>query len=393
MVTDQIKLRQCLLNLLSNANKFTEQGTVTLAVRRETREDADWMVFEVRDTGIGMTEAQLARLFQPFTQADNSISRKYGGTGLGLALTRQFCEMMRGRIRAESVVGVGSTFTMELPCSIPRAAGRALPVSPAAGLGVHPSPAPRSGCVLAIDDDPAVHRLLEHALRESGYEIAFARNGREGLELARKLRPAVITLDVIMPEMDGWMTLSLLKADPDLSHIPVIMLTMSPEQDFGFAVGVAEFLRKPIDRDRLLQTLRRYHRGSAGQPVLVVEDEPTMREMLRRMLEQAGWEVLECPNGAAALETLATQRPAVIVLDLMMPVMDGFQFLAELARHESWREIPVVVVSAKELTAEERQRLDGHVEQILQKGSFRRDDLLREVQDTVRRCIDAAADI
>ncbi|MCI0537031.1 MAG: response regulator [Verrucomicrobiales bacterium] len=389
MQTDMVKLRQCLLNLLSNANKFTERGTITLSVNRTTRAGIDWMIFGVRDTGIGMTEAQRQQLFQAFAQADSSIARKYGGTGLGLALTKQFCEMLGGNIQVESSVGCGSTFTLELPCSLPKCRPQA--VSSSLVPSARPEAAVRrNGCILVIDDDPAMHKILADALQDQGHQLAFASNGMEGLELARKLRPAVITLDVIMPQMDGWMTLSLLKADPELATVPVVMLTMSPQREFGFAMGVTEYLRKPVERDRLLTVLRQYHLQVSDE-ILIVEDDPAMREILRRTVEETGHSVSEAENGAVALQVLGERLPSVIILDLMMPVMDGFEFLAELRRHEKWHTIPIVVVSAKDLTDAERAALQGRVQQILQKRSLGREELVREVQETVKLCLSTLA--
>ena len=240
------------------------------------------------------------------------------------------------------------------------------------------------GYILIIDDDPAVHQLLADALRSAGYPLKFASSGAEGLRLAKELHPAVITLDVLMPDLDGWVVLSLLKADPDLANIPVIMLTVRADQDFGFAMGVADYLQKPIDRERLVAILKKYLGQRSSNHVLVVEDEPAMRELLCRMLDNQQWTVAEAENGLDALESITHRKPAVIILDLKMPVMDGFQMIAELRKHEDWRKIPIVVVSAKELTPEDRERLQGHVLKILQKGDFSRDELMREVQQTVK---------
>ena len=380
MQADRIKVRQCLLNLLSNASKFTDKGVITLAANRAAKNGSDWLTFSIRDTGIGMTAEQMSKLFRAFTQADDSTSRKYGGTGLGLALTKRFCQMMGGDVRVESEPGKGSTFTIELPVVAAKSA---------AGVRVAPEPpeiAPKgaSDCILIIDDDPAVHQLLADALRSEGYALKFAPNGSEGLRLAKELRPAVITLDVLMPEMDGWVVLALLKDDPDLANIPVIMLTVRADQDFGFAMGVADYLQKPIDRNRLVGVLKKYHRQRPASRVLVVEDDPAMREMLCRMLENKDWTVTQAENGLAALESITHSQPSLIILDLKMPVMDGFEMIAELHKHEDWRKIPVVVVSAKELTSEDRARLQGHVQKILQKGDFGREELMREVQQTVK---------
>jgi signal transduction histidine kinase/CheY-like chemotaxis protein len=380
MQADRIKVRQCLLNLLSNASKFTERGVITLSANRASKSGLDWLTFRVRDTGIGMSAEQMAKLFRAFTQADDSTSRRYGGTGLGLALTKRFCQMMGGDVSAQSDPGKGSTFTIELPAvaATPSTTIR-LAQAPAA-----PAPQGSSDFILIIDDDPAVHHLLEDALRPEGYTLKFASNGVEGLQLAKELRPAVITLDVLMPEMDGWVVLALLKDDPQLAAIPVIMLTVRADQDFGFAMGVADYLQKPIDRDRLIAVLRKYHRLRPSNRILVVEDDPAMREMLCRMLGNKEWSVAEAENGLAALESITHCQPSLIILDLKMPVMDGFQMIAELHKHEDWRKIPVVVVSAKELTSEDRERLQGHVQKILQKGAFSREDLMREVQQTVK---------
>jgi signal transduction histidine kinase/CheY-like chemotaxis protein len=380
MQADRIKVRQCLLNLVSNAGKFTEEGLITLSVSRAARDGTDWAVFRVSDTGIGMTPAQIGKLFRAFTQADDSTSRRYGGTGLGLALTKRFCQMMGGDVSVISEPGRGSTFTIELPFNAPKPTSALMVPAPAA-----PAASRTSGnCILVIDDDPAVHRLLADALGLEGYELKFALSGKEGLRLAKELRPVVITLDVIMPEMDGWVVLALLKADPELATIPVIMLTVRADQDFGFAMGVADYLQKPIDRDRLIGVLKKYCRRHRKNEVLVVDDDPKMREMLCQMLDSKDWTVEQAENGLVALQEIARRQPSLIVLDLRMPVMDGFEMIGELSKHEDWRRIPVVVVSAMELTAEDRQRLHGHVQKVLEKGNFSRDKLMLEVQETVK---------
>ncbi len=378
MQADRIKVRQCLLNLLSNAGKFTEKGVITLAVNREPKKGSDWLLFRVSDTGIGMTPEQMAKLFRAFTQGDDSTSRRYGGTGLGLALTRKFCQMMGGDVYVSSEPGKGSTFTIELPAVSSKKTSTIIPTLPAV------VPRSSNGSILVIDDDPAVHQLIADALKTEGFTLKFASNGREGLRLAKELRPAVITLDVLMPEMDGWVVLSLLKDDPDLANIPVVMLTVRADQDFGFAMGVADYLQKPIDRDRFISVLKKYNRPQPANHVLVVEDDPAMRELLCRILGNKDWTVAEAENGLAALESITRRQPSMIVLDLKMPVMDGFEMIAELHKHEDWRKIPVLVVSAKELTPDDRLRLQGHVQKILQKGDWGREELMREIQQTVK---------
>jgi len=379
---DPIRVRQCLLNLLSNANKFTEKGTVTLEARRFRKDNDDWLAMQVSDTGIGMSSEQLGKLFRAFSQADASTARKYGGTGLGLALTRHLCQMMGGDVRVESEPGKGSTFTIELPVGEPAKAASAAPST--ASIPSTPSAATK-GCILVIDDDPQVHRLLSQTIAPEGYRLEFASSGQEGLEKARALKPNVITLDVLMPGMDGWTVLSLLKEEPDLRQIPVIMLSVRPDTDFAFSMGVADYIQKPIEKPRLLSALAKCQPHEAGEGVLIVEDDPNMRDLMKRMLEEEHLSVREAANGREALQRLAEQRPALIILDLLMPVMDGFEFVEELQKNEAWRNIPVVVVSAKEMRQEDREQLRGVVTQILQKGSFTKDRLLAEVRQVVAK--------
>ena len=204
--------------------------------------------------------------------------------------------------------------------------------------------------MLVIDDDPTVHDLVQRFLNKEGLKMIGARSGEEGIRLAKELHPAVITLDVLMPGIDGWAVLTALKADPALSEIPVIMLTIMDEKQMGYALGAADYLTKPIDWERLAAVLQRYECARPPCPVLVVEDDPVMREMLRRRLEKEGWKVIEAENGRVALERMAERQPELILLDLMMPEMDGFQFLDEVRRQEDWHPIPVIVITAKELS-------------------------------------------
>ncbi len=365
---DLTKVRQMLLNLLSNACKFAEHGTITLDVERGPgAEGVDEVRFRVTDSGIGMTPAQTARLFEAFSQAESSTSKKYGGTGLGLAITRQFARMMGGDVTVESEPGRGSAFTIRLPARAPAAA------EPAATAG-----AGRAGTVIVIDDSEQARELIRRFLVDDGFRVIEAASGEAGLALARREPPDAITLDVLMPGMDGWAVLAALKADPVLAGVPVIMLTMVDDRNLGLALGATDFMTKPLDRDRLRALLARYRRHGAGD-VLVVEDDLPTRELLRRQLEADGWAVTEAENGRAGLAAVERAVPSLILLDLMMPVMDGCQFAAELRKREAWRGIPVVVITAKDLTADERRALNGDVQGVLQKGAFGREELLREI--------------
>jgi PAS domain S-box-containing protein len=398
MRADLTKTRQILFNLLSNATKFTENGTVTLSVSHkpglidaiETLDTVSpsvsgLIIFKVIDTGIGMAPAQLETLFSAFTQADASTTRRYGGTGLGLAITRYFCRMMGGDITVESKQGEGSVFTAWLPVQV---------MEPQNQLTLLSSPLflsdPEGGMstpnhfrtILVIDDDKTTHDLLYRHLTKEGFQVRAAFNGETGLRLAKSLKPAVITLDVMMSGMDGWTVLNRLQADPELANIPVIMLTIVNEKNMGYALGASDYLTKPIDRNRLIAVLRKYSNGQVNS-VLLVEDEAIVRDMVSRTLQKEGWWVIEAENGWLALEQLEQNQPRVIVLDLMMPEMDGFQFLTKLRENNLWRTIPVVVVTAMDLSLEERKRLEGYVHHILQKGAYSRDELLREVRDLV----------
>jgi len=380
---DLTKVRQSLLNLLSNASKFTQRGTISLHVARETVDGIAWVAFRVSDTGIGMTPEQMARLFQAFSQAESSTARQYGGAGLGLAITKRFCQMMGGDISVESEVGQGSTFTIKLPAEVSDA--KAQPAPPAEPK----SEALLEGTstVLVIDDDPAVRELLQRFLSKEGFQVASASGSEEGLRLAKELHPAAITLYVLMPGMDGWAVLTALKADPDLADIPVVLLTIVDNKNLGYELGASDYLTKPVDRDRLVAILNKYRGEDPSRPVLVVEDDAATREMLRRALEKEGWAVSEAEHGRAALARIAERRPALILLDLMVPEMDGFQFVEEWRQHEAWRSIPIIVITAKDLTAEDCLRLNGYVEQILQKGAYSREALLAEVRHLVATCV------
>jgi signal transduction histidine kinase/CheY-like chemotaxis protein len=386
MRADLTKVRQSLLNLLSNAFKFTKEGTVTLKVARAPESDGrEFVTFRVTDSGIGMTPAQQAKLFQPFTQADASTTRQFGGTGLGLVITRKFCELMGGRISVESEPGRGSTFTITLPADVrdPKAP-RVEAVAPDL-----PAPPPaEASTVLVVDDDPAARELLQRTLTKAGFRVECAADGDEGLKQARALRPDAITLDVMMPGRDGWATLAALKSDPELADIPVVMLTIVDERNKGYALGAADYMTKPIDREQLLAILGKYRRADSGAcAALVVEDDAVTRALLARLLAQEGWQVREAADGRAALAEVAHQTPHLILLDLMMPEMDGFEFVEELYRRRGRAHIPIVVITAKDITAEDRLRLSGYVEKILEKGDYSREDLLGEIKDMVQTCV------
>ncbi|MBF0557481.1 MAG: response regulator [Nitrospirae bacterium] len=380
---DLTKIRQALFNLLSNACKFTKHGSVTLEVSRLPGQDdsADLIEFTVRDTGIGMTQEQKMKLFQAFTQGDASTTRQFGGTGLGLCISRHFCQLMGGDITVESEPGKGSSFTIKIPAEVSLETGKELE-KVVEQEGVIPW-GKGTNSILIIDDDPKARDLLTRSLTREKYSVACASGGEEGLKLARQLHPDVIVLDVLMPMMDGWTVLSAIKADPDIADIPVIMISVLDEENMGFALGASDYLTKPIDRDRMLTVLKKYMHGDKAGSILVVEDDVITRDMMTRMLEKEGWSVSTAQNGRVGLEQAAAVQPALILLDLMMPEMDGFQFVEELRSRADLRSIPVVVVTAKDLTQEDRERLEGYVKLIVQKGAYNREDLLCELHKLV----------
>ena len=378
---DLTKLRQSLLNLLSNAAKFTHGSVVILKAERVSHEGADWITLSVRDSGIGIAADKIDRVFEEFGQADETTSRDYGGTGLGLPISRRFCQMLGGDLTVESEQGLGSTFTIRVPAALPGTVARARTVAQEqpARTSAELAAIRKTGegrTVLVIDDDAEAREIVERLLRSDDFMVVTASTGEEGLRLAHALEPAVITLDVMMPDMDGWAVLRALKADPVLRDIPVVMLTMLDDKTKGYSLGATDYLVKPVDREQLRNVLARYYAPEAPCAALLVDDDAAVREMVSHILSANGWEVEEAEDGRAALERMATFRPTLILLDLMMPVMDGFDFLVELHARPEWRDIPVVVLTSKDLTAEDRRMLSGRVEQVFEKDSWSHEQLV-----------------
>ncbi len=387
MRADLTKVRQALFNLLSNASKFTEHGTITLQAERETGSGGTgWIVLSVQDTGIGMSCEQLGRMFQAFSQADASTVRKYGGTGLGLAITRHFCRLMGGDVTVASEPGKGSTFTIRLPAEI-REPGKEPDEKPVPALDRLPK---EGNTVFVVDDDPSARDLLKRFLNKEGFHVECAANGAEALANVKRLRPTVITLDVMMPGMDGWSVLTKLKEDPDTANIPVVILTIVDDKHFGHALGATEYLTKPVDRDRLSAIIHKLRQPTAPGRVLVVDDDADVRELLVRTMQREGWSSVTAGDGREALDIVAAQMPDLILLDLTMPRMDGFEFVAELRKRQEWRAISIVVVTGKSLTSEDRRMLEGHVQKVLLKGDFSHEHLLNELREIVGECVQRA---
>jgi len=373
--SDFTKLRQILLNLLSNAIKFTSNGIISFEVKREYTEQGEVLEFKVADNGIGITPEQKEKLFQIFMQADASTTRKYGGTGLGLAITYQFVQMLHGTIVVESVYGEGSTFTVRVPAYLDHGVFGSRDMT-----CMSPVPESKLGHVLVIDDDADACFLLRSYLERIGYEVSTASTGEKGLALARELKPDAITLDVMMPEMDGWTVLSRLKSDPELAEIPVLVLSMVDEKTVGYSLGATDYLNKPISRDQLAAVLQKHHIGKKISDILVVEDDNATREVLIRMLSNMNYHIEQANNGITALHLMQTCRPDLVILDLMMPEMDGFEFVRQMRKQPEWLDIPVLVLTAKDITLADRLSLAGNVKKIFQKGSYQRNQFLAEIR-------------
>ncbi|MDA1082308.1 MAG: response regulator [Gemmatimonadetes bacterium] len=377
---DQMKVRQMLLNLVSNASKFTKDGVVALSVDREVvLKGQDVFVFRVRDTGIGMSPEQLSRLFQPFMQAESSTTKRFGGTGLGLAITKHLAEMMSGTVTVESELGRGTTFTLRLPNS-PLSQDQA---TDSTGV-VSESSNANAATVLVIDDEPSARDMISRMLIKDGYRVVTAANGNEGLRIAAEVNPDVITLDIMMPGMDGWAVLSRLKADPVLAAIPVVVATIIDDRNLSVSLGAAGYITKPIDRELLSEVVRRVRSTPGLKNVLIVEDDADARKLMRRLFEKEGWSVAEAENGSVALAAIESSPPSMVLLDLMMPVMDGFEFIEQLRKRSPGRDIPVVVHTAKDLTDQDRQRLRGSVDNVLQKGGHT-NEVVKEVWQALER--------
>jgi signal transduction histidine kinase/DNA-binding response OmpR family regulator len=374
--TDLIKARQVVLNLLSNAAKFTERGAIALSARRATRNETAGIELTVADTGRGIPREQLGNLFQPFQQGDHRNDGKFSGTGLGLALSRRFCQMMGGDVWVVSTPGVGSVFTVFLAGSVAEGQN---PESKTPGSLKIPNKKPVS--VLIIDDDATARDLMRRNLAREGISATTAASGPEGLRMARELRPALILLDVMMPQMDGWTVLTTLKSDPDLRNIAVVMVSMFDSQELGFMLGASDYLVKPVTREQLHALLGRVPFHSPASPVLLIENDPDVRKPLKAMLEREGWEVIEAANGKDGLDKLERVTPDLIVLNAITPEIDSFTFNDVVRRNPNWSRIPIIILTAKDEAAAKIDELNKQIQRVLKGRTCDPDQFVSQVKN------------
>lgn len=396
MRADAMRVRQVLLNLISNSCKFTEEGKIILAVERFVSNEAEWIKFSVSDTGVGIKPEQMGKIFNEFTQADASTTRKYGGTGLGLPISRRLCVMMGGDIQVQSQYGKGATFIVIVPSGIPLgeedglssrnvdadAARHTRQLSSQSEALAKPEIRESANIVLVIDDEPVTLELMLKFLGKEGFHLVTASNADTGIQMAKDFMPALIIVNAMM-KPDGWAVLKTLQSRSDLNQIPVIAFSQASEREKALSMGAVECLVKPVDWDFLMALLTRYGVSRLPTTVLLVEDDAISREMMSRILTREGLTVVSAVNGLATLECVRKERPRMILLDLKMPEMDGFELIAELRKNKEWASIPIVVLTAMELNREDYLRLSEAKVVVFQKGTCSKNELLEEVRKSV----------
>jgi signal transduction histidine kinase/CheY-like chemotaxis protein len=387
VVADEGKLKQMVLNLVSNAIKFTpEGGTVTIAATRTAKR----IEIAVSDTGIGIAEEDIQRIFREFQQVDSGVNRKQQGTGLGLALTRSFAVLHGGEVRAESVLGKGSRFTIDLPID-----GGGARSSKAANQAVVKAVGDASRpLVLVVEDDPASAELLARQIERAGFRTENARTGTEAMAMAKQLKPVAITLDILLPDQDGWAVLTQLKRDDATSDTPVIVVSVVDNPELGKALGALDYFVKPVEARVLINRLSNFNfqhkSGDRKTRVLVVDDEEANRDWLKEVLEPAGFEVTLATGGQMAIDMAKASKPDLIMLDLLMPGVNGFDVVEALSAVPATRAIPIMVLTAKNLTVADIAQLNGHVSTILKRGSTGAVDLLGQLQTVMnKRAVEA----
>ncbi len=380
---DQMRIRQVLLNLVSNAAKFTEEGSITVAAETIFDEQGRRLVrISVIDTGPGISEEDQKKLFQPFSQVDASLTRKVGGSGLGLSISQALVHMHEGEIGLESEVGVGSTFHFSIPTW-----EQPQPQPPAGGAEAD-AVRDEGRLLLAIDDDLNVIQLYERYLQGEGWRLVALTDPAQAVEKARQLKPQAITLDIMMPGHSGWDVLQALKSDPETRDIPILVCSIVEDSERGFRLGAADYLVKPILPEDLRQALERLsqQQGRSLRRILIIDDNPDDLRLMDKLLgQEGGFQTILADDGPSGLQALEDNPPDAILLDLFMPEMDGFAVLEALQANPQWRSIPVLLLTGGDLTPQQRQKLDEFGLQLLQKNSLSREEILQHLQKELKR--------
>ena len=374
---DETRLRQCVVNLIGNAVKFTENGTVTVKIDKAGSGKNERLVISVKDTGIGMTQEQQQKIFEDFTQADEETTAKFGGTGLGLTITKNLVSMMKGTVSVTSEIDKGSVFILDLPRFLDTS-DEIEEISPEIKGNEGP-------LVLIIDDDLNTHDLAGRILLQNDFRLIGATNGKKGIELAKKENPDLILLDIMMPEKDGWQVLEEIKAEASLANIPVLIISVLEEEKTAVALGARSFVSKPIDKQVLLDSIKKLGIQVSQASVMIVDDDEQIRELAKRILEPEGVNLIEAKNGQEALNQL-DKSPDLIILDLDMPVMNGFEFIQNISVNETSKDIPIIVFSGMELTKADLEKLDTQTQGVITKDNVKSSELLLEaINKTLRQ--------
>lgn len=386
---DERKVKQILFNLLSNAVKFTPaRGKVGIVASQH----AEAVHIAVWDTGIGIAPEDQPRIFDEFQQVGHGLAGKTEGTGLGLTLTKKFVELHGGTLQVESTPGHGSTFTFTLPYRVPESQETVALYDDQSRAPHRPS-GQAGPLVLVIEDDPKAADLLRIYLHEAGYTVEVAHDGEVGLQKAKQLAPVAVILDVLLPQVDGWAFLSQIKAEPATRGIPVVITSIVDQKGKGFALGAAEYLIKPVHKGELLKTLAAFRHVACarteGARILVIDDDPRSVDLIAVALEPEGWQVLRAYDGDAGIALAEREQPALIILDILMPEMDGFAVLERLQQSPVTRQLPVIIYTVKQLTSAEKERLKGRIERLAHKTTLSQKDVTLMVKEALERTLGA----
>ena len=380
--SDEMKIRQILFNLLTNACKHSEESTVNLLIQQEKIDDLNYLSFTIQDSGLGIPKSKLEEIFEPFSQADSTENSKVKGTGLGLTIAKAYSELLGGYIHVESEEGEGSSFSSYILQDYFSAKEKKIKIY--LDKTSEKPPSTQEEKILVIDDDIVFLDLLNTRLNKEGYMVYTANSGEKGLRKAKQILPDIIILDIVMPDIDGWTVYKKLKSTPLLSEIPVIIVTIGDYQKMAKDFGVVDFLSKPINWKKLSKILENYKLITKSRHILVVDDDVTTRIILRKMLVKDGWRIAEAEHGKDAIKCINKEKPELILLDLLMPVMDGFEFLNILKADDTWKNIPVIVITSKDLTEEDYSFLTNNVDRVIQKGKYTRKELILRINEAIK---------